>query len=83
MEMAVKVALVEVLELQWDLGATGACAWNYKSDDPKQPRYGATVLRIPLVVSPETPVRAFTMQELKDAETAQKTEAGQAPTRCS
>jgi hypothetical protein len=63
--------IVEVFHLEGHPNANTAYAWLHDTGDPNKPAQHVTVLHIPPVVSPITAVRAFIMQEFRNANPAE------------
>jgi hypothetical protein len=63
--------IVEVFHLEGHPKANTAYAWLHDTGDPDKPIQHVTVLHVPPVVSPITAVRAFIMQEFRNANPAQ------------
>jgi hypothetical protein len=59
--------VVEVFTLHGHPDANTAYAWSHETDDPDHPKRHVTVLHVPPAVSPETAVRAFIVQEFRNA----------------
>ena len=67
---------VEVFELHGHPKAPKIYAWAHDTDDPDRPKCHVTVLHIAPVTSPALAVRAFIVQEHRDAQAARLTEVG-------
>jgi hypothetical protein len=63
--------IVEVFDLRGHPKANTAYAWLHDTGDPARPTQHVTVLHVPPVVSPITAVRAFIVQEFRNASPAQ------------
>ena len=63
--------VVEVFDLHGHPNANTAYAWLHDTGDPEKPAQHVTVLHVPPVVSPLTAVRAFILQEIRNAQAAQ------------
>ena len=63
--------VVEVFDLKGHPKTHRAYAWTHATDDPKNPRKSVTVLHIPPAISPITAVRAFIIQEFRNAQPAE------------
>jgi hypothetical protein len=62
---------VEVFELYVHPKAPKVNAWAHETDDPKKPVRHVTVLHVEPVTSPKLAVRAFIVQEYRNAEAAE------------
>jgi hypothetical protein len=62
--------IVEVFDLHGHPKANTAYAWSHETDDPATPTRHVSVLHIPPAVSPITAVRAFIVQEFRNAQPA-------------
>jgi hypothetical protein len=60
--------IVEVFELKNHPEASKIYAWAHDTDDPRRPIRHITVLHIEPVTSPALAVRAFIVQEFRNAE---------------
>jgi hypothetical protein len=60
--------IVEVFHLKGHPEANTAYAWLHDTGDPAKPVKHITVLHVPPVVSPLTAVRAFIVQEFRNAQ---------------
>jgi hypothetical protein len=67
---------VEVFELHGHPKAPKIYAWAHDTDDPDKPKRHVTVLHVKPVTSPALAVRAFVVQEYRDAQAALLTEVG-------
>ena len=63
--------VVEVFALKGHPQADKVYAWEHDTDDPKNPKRHVTVLHIPPVVSRVLAVRAFIVQEYRNAQATQ------------
>lgn len=63
--------IVEVFDLHDHPHANTAYAWLHDTGDPEKPAQHVTVLHVPPVVSPIAAVRAFILQEIRNAQAAQ------------
>ena len=63
--------VVEVFHLKGHPTANTAYGWLHDTGNPDQPYHRVTVLHVPPVVSPITAVRAFILQEFRNASPAQ------------
>ena len=61
---------VEVFDLTGHPTANTAYGWLHDTGNPDQPFHRVTVLHVPPVVSPVTAVRAFILQEFRNAQPA-------------
>jgi hypothetical protein len=62
--------VVEVFDLHGHPKANTAYAWSHETDDPAIPTRHVAVLHIPPAISPITAVRAFIVQEFRNARPA-------------
>jgi hypothetical protein len=62
--------IVEVFHLKGHPTANTAYGWLHDTGNPDQPYHRVTVLHVPPVVSPITAVRAFILQEFRNAQPA-------------
>jgi len=62
--------VVEVFHLKGHPTANTAYGWLHDTGNPDQPAHRVTVLHVPPVVSPITAVRAFIVQEFRNAQPA-------------
>lgn len=60
--------IVEVFSLKGHPKADKVYAWAHDTDDPKKPVRHVTVLHVDPVTSPELAVRAFIVQEYRNAQ---------------
>jgi len=60
--------IVEVFDLKGHPKTDTAYAWLHDTGDPEKPKQHVTVLHVPPVVSPITAVRAFIVQEYRNAQ---------------
>jgi phosphopantetheine adenylyltransferase len=58
--------VVEVFKLLGHPKAKWVYAWAHKTDDPQNPKRYVAMLHLPPVVSPETAVRAASIQEQRE-----------------
>jgi hypothetical protein len=63
--------IVEVFDLKGHPNANTAYAWLHDTGDPDRAAQHVTVLHVPPVISPLTAVRAFILQEIRNAQAAQ------------
>jgi hypothetical protein len=63
--------VVEVFDLKGHPKTNTAYAWLHDTGDPDKPKQHVTVLHVPPAVSPITAVRAFIIQEFRNANPAQ------------
>ena len=61
---------IEVFDLHGHPKASRVYAWGHETESPEKPKRHVTVLHVPPVVSPLTAVRAFIVQEFRNAEEA-------------
>ena len=62
--------IVEVFDLHGHPDANTAYAWSHDTDDPEHPIRHVAVLHVPPAISPLTAVRAFIVQEFRNAQPA-------------
>jgi len=62
--------IVEVFDLRGHPKTDKVYAWLHDTGDPDKPKQHVTVLHIPPAISPITAVRAFIVQEYRNAQTA-------------
>ena len=67
--------IVEVFELIGHKTSHRAYAWTHLTGDPNSPKRHVTVLHYGPINSPENAVRAFIIQEYRDAQAAKTQEA--------
>jgi hypothetical protein len=60
--------IVEVFDLKGHPKTDTAYAWLHDTGDPIKPKQHVTVLHIPPAISPITAVRAFIVQEFRNAQ---------------
>jgi hypothetical protein len=63
--------IVEMFALKDHPQASKVYAWAHDTDDPKKPVRHVTVLHVEPVTSPELAVRAFIVQEYRNAQATQ------------
>jgi hypothetical protein len=63
--------IVEVFDLHGHPDANTAYGWLHDTGDPAKPAQHVTILHVPPVVSPVTAVRAFIVQEYRNAQAAE------------
>jgi hypothetical protein len=63
--------IVEVFDLKGHPKTDKVYAWSHETDDPANPKRHVTVLHIPPAISPITAVRAFIVQEFRNANPAE------------
>jgi hypothetical protein len=63
--------IVEVFDLKGHPKTHTAYAWLHDTGDPEKPKQQVTVLHIPPAISPITAVRAFIVQEFRNAQQAE------------
>jgi hypothetical protein len=63
--------IVEVFDLRGHPKTDKVYAWLHDTGDPDKPKQHVTVLHIPPAISPITAVRAFIVQEFRNANPAQ------------